>query len=223
MLIPHAYRLCSFCLSNSDIKSYLQTWSTLLTFHTAQNNVRFHVLCRGHGRHSYIHVHTEVQTHRFANSHLLELCGNLQHWKLCWTPKGVTDTSMSDGCPKHLVSGVFPWSLAIFCYFSLNFPYYLHNNNNNNNNNNNKTKSTWLWKRNQIYLPGKWYIPRNGGIHILHTEWSHFYMYLSKYIIRYPASCPNYFILVALHQKLSNTDWDCFRSSPYSPRFQYKG
>jgi len=102
-----------------------------LTSHTAQYTTRFHVLCCGHGRHSYICVHMEGRPHIFANSYLLELCGNLQHWKLLWTLKGVPDTSTSDVCPKHLVSAVFPWSLAIFCYFSLNSPYYLHNNNNN--------------------------------------------------------------------------------------------
>ena len=131
VLIPHAYLLCSFCLSNLDINSYLQTWSTFLTSHTALNTAHFCVLCWGYGRHSYICVHIEVQPHRFVNSYLLEHCGNLQHWKLSWTLQGVPDTSMSDVCPKHLVSAVFPWSLAIFCYFSLNSPYYLHNNNNN--------------------------------------------------------------------------------------------
>jgi hypothetical protein len=56
--------------------------ATLLTSHTAQNTAHFHALCCGHGRHSYMCVHMEMQPHRFSNSHLLELGGNLQHWKL---------------------------------------------------------------------------------------------------------------------------------------------
>ena len=148
-----------------------------LTSHTAQYTAHFHVLCCGHGRHSYICVHMEVQNHRFANSHLLELCGNLQHWKLSWTLKGVPDTSTSDVCPKHLVSAVFPWFLAIFCYFLLNFPYYLREYNNNNNSSSSSNNKVKLALTKKPHIPS-WEVKYSQKLRYLCFPhgWSHSYM-----------------------------------------------
>ena len=175
----------------------------LLTSHTAQNTTCYVVCCR-HGRHSYICVHMEVHPHRFANSHLLELCGNLQHWKLSWTLKDVPDTSMSDVCPKHLVSAGFPWSLAIFCYFLLNFPYYLRQYNTTvtssspkttkQNNNNQLINLTLIKKPNvsswRVIYSHKW-----RDLCLPYRVKSFLHVTIYNKLSRYPLSCLNYVIL----------------------------
>ena len=165
VLIPHAHLLCSFCCSNSDIKSYLQTWSTPPHLSHCSEHCTFPCsLLRTWQTLLHMCPHGSAAT---------QICKQPPSGTL-WKSAALETLVNNEGCTRHLnvrcvpkascfcsVSLIFGHILLLLVKFSI-LPAQQQQQQ--------QTKSTSHWKRNHIYLLGEWYIPRNGGIYVVHMH-----------------------------------------------------